>query len=343
MGDEKIGEKKIVALFVIAILAILAFVIAKPFILTIVSSMVLAYIVSPLHIKLKKIVRNSSLSAAVLSIAVILLIALPVWFLVPNIIRQTFSFYTMTQKIDFVTPLKHIAPKFFASPEFTRDFTVTINQIMSKGMDSIMHRFEEVIINLPLLFMQFAVMLFIFFFSLRDGEKIVEFLKGLSPLKEASERRFIQKFSDITKSVVYGMFIVGVIQGFFAGIGFYVFKAPQPLFLTMVAIFFGILPFIGTWAVWLPASIAFIVSGNLQAGMGLAGYSLISSAIIEVFIRPYIVKKQAKIPIATVLIGMLGGGYAFGIIGLIIGPLILEYFILFLEFYRTKNLHELFD
>jgi predicted PurR-regulated permease PerM len=111
----------------------------------------------------------------------------------------------------------------------------------------------------------------------------------------------------------------------------------------MVAIFFGILPFIGTWAVWLPASIAFIVSGNLQAGMGLAGYSLISSAIIEVFIRPYIVKKQAKIPIATVLIGMLGGGYAFGIIGLIIGPLILEYFILFLEFYRTKNLHELFD
>jgi predicted PurR-regulated permease PerM len=206
-----------------------------------------------------------------------------------------------------------------------------------------MHRFEEVIINLPLLFMQFAVMLFIFFFSLRDGEKIVEFLKGLSPLKEASERRFIQKFSDITKSVVYGMFIVGVIQGFFAGIGFYVFKAPQPLFLTMVAIFFGILPFIGTWAVWLPASIAFIVSGNLQAGMGLAGYSLISSAIIEVFIRPYIVKKQAKIPIATVLIGMLGGGYAFGIIGLIIGPLILEYFILFLEFYRTKNLHELFD
>lgn len=335
-------ENKTIAFFVAIVLAVLTFIVARSFILTIVSSMVLAYIIHPFYIRLKKILRSPNLTAGLLSVVVILLIALPVAFLLPTIIRQTFSVYTTLQQIDFAAPFRNIAPKFFTTPEFTRDFTITVNNAIAKGANSIMSRFEDIIINLPLIFIQFIVMLFIFFFSLRDNDKIVVFLKSLSPLKESSEKRFIQKFNDITKSVIYGMFIIGIIQGILAGIGFYLFKVPQPLFLTIVAMLVGILPYIGTWSVWIPVSIGLIISGNVQSAITFAVYQLIAAGVIEMFIRPYIIKKQAKVPLPTVLIGMLGGGYAFGIIGLVIGPLILEYFILFLEFYRTKSLHELF-
>lgn len=335
-------ENKTVAFFVIVLLAILTFIVVKPFILAIVSSMVLAYTTYPFYIKLKNLLRSPSATAAIISVAVILTISLSVWFLVPIIIRQTFNIYMVVQKVDFTAPLKHIAPRFFTSAEFTRDFTITINQVTSKAASSVMNRFENVIMNLPLLFMQFIVMLFVFFFTLRDGDKIVSFLRGLSPLKESGEKRFIQKFNDITKSVIYGMFIIGIVQGVFAGIGLFIFGVPEPLFLSIVAILFGIVPYIGTWAVWIPVSIALIVSGNLQNAIAFSVYQLFAAGLIEFFIRPYIIKKKAKIPIATVLVGMLGGTYAFGVVGLVIGPLILEYFFLFLEFYRSKSLHELF-
>lgn len=335
-------ENKTIAFFVVIVLAALTFVVAKSFILTIVSSMVLAYIVHPSYIRLKKILRSPNLTAGLLSFVVILLIALPVVFLLPTIIRQTFNVYTTLQQIDFAAPFRSISPKFFTTPEFTRDFTIMVNEVIAKGANSIMSRFESIIINLPLIFIQFIVMLFIFFFTLRDNDKIVAFLKSLSPLKESSEKKFIQKFNDITKSVIYGLFIIGIIQGVLAGIGFYLFKMSQPLFLTIVAMLVGILPYVGTWAVWVPISIGLIISGNINMAIAFSAYQLIAAGIIEVFIRPYIIKKQAKIPFPTVLIGMLGGGYAFGIIGLVIGPLILEYFVLFLEFYRTKSLHELF-
>jgi predicted PurR-regulated permease PerM len=344
--EKKMGvcvENKAVAFFIIALLAALTFIVAKPFILAVVSSMVLAYAIHPFYIRLKKLLRNPSLTAAIISVIVILAISLSVWFLMPMVIRQAFNSYMAVQKVDFAAPLRYIAPKFFTSPEFTRDFTVTVNQVISKVASSTMNRFEDVIMNLPTLLIQFIVMLFIFFFTLRNGEKIAGFMKSLSPLKESSERRFIQKFNDITKSIVYGMFIIGILQGVLTGIGLYIFHVPQPLFLTVVAIFFGVLPYIGTWAVWIPISVALIISGNLQTAVAFGAYQLVAAGLIEFFIRPYVVKKGAKIPIAIALIGMLGGTYAFGVIGLVIGPLILEYFILFLEFYRSKNLHELFS
>ena len=333
---------KTVAFIVIILLAVLTFIVARPFILTIVSSMVLAYVTHPLYKRLKKILKSSSLSAAILSTIIVFAISMIVWFLMPIMIRQTFDIYTTLQKVDFAAPFRVLAPKFFTSPEFTRDFTITINQVISKGASSIMNRFESVIINLPVLFVQFVVMLFIFFFTLRDNEGIVDFLRGLSQLKELSEKRFIKKFNDITKSIVYGMFIIGFVQGLLAGIGFFAFKVPQALFMSIIAIFFGIVPYIGTWAVWVPISIGMMLLGNMQTAVAFIIYQLIAAGLIEFFIRPYIIKKQAKIPMSTVIIGMLGGGYAFGIIGLVIGPLIIEYFLLFLEFYRTKSLHELF-
>ena len=330
------------AFIVIVLLAVLTFIVAKPFILTIVSSMVLAYVTHPLYTKLKKLLRSPSLCAAILSVIIVFAILMIVWFLMPIMIRQTFAVYSTLQKVDFAAPFRQLAPKFFTSPEFTRDFTVTINQVIAKGASSIMNRFENVIINLPILFVQFVVMLFVFFFTLRDSEAVVAFFKGLSPLKELSEKRFIQKFNDITKSIVYGMFIIGFLQGVLAGIGFFAFKIPQALFLSIVAILLGIVPYIGTWAVWVPIGIGMIISGNTEAAVAFIGYQLIAAGFIEFFIRPYITKKQAKIPLPNVIIGMLGGAYAFGIIGLVIGPLIIEYFLLFLEFYRTRSLHELF-
>jgi len=334
--------KKIISFSLLGILTIMAFLIIRPFILIIVTSMVLGYIFYPLYLKLVKFTKSKNISAALLSLLIILAIAIPLWFTVPVIIRQTFNIYTSLQRIDFITPLKNIAPKFFSSSEFTRDFAITVNQIISKGASALMNKFGEIITNIPLIFMQLVIMLFIFFFTLRDGDKMAKFLKQLSPFSPKTEKIFIERFSNITKSVIYGMFTVGIIQGIVTGIGLYIFKAPQPLFLTMFAILFGIIPIVGPWLVWIPVSIVLIVTGKVAQGIGLALYGFLILTWIDFLIRPYFVKRKSGMSHIVALIGMLGGGYLFGVIGFVIGPLILGYLTLLLEFYRTKTLYELF-
>ncbi len=334
--------KNLSIILIIVFFTILSFLIVKPFLLTILTAMIFAYIFHPVYIGLKRTIRNANVSAALISIIIVTMLGLLLWFLLPLVIRQTFIVYSSIQRIDFVAPLRQIAPNFFASAEFTRDFTVTFNTIISKGVNSIMGQFEAVLSNLATIFVHLIVLIFLFFFALRDGDKIVRFLKELSPFKEETEKRFIAKFSDITKSVIYGMFIIGIVQGITSGIGFYLFKAPQPLLLTLLGVIFGILPVVGTWTIWIPLSLFMFISGNASAATGMILYNLLMAAWIDFGLRPYIIKRMAGISPITALIGMLGGGYLFGIMGFVIGPLVLGYLILFLDFYRNKTLNELF-
>lgn len=334
--------KKTLLLGIIIIFAVLSFFIAKPFLITITSSMVLAYIFNPIYHKLKKILKSPNLSAGIISSIIFILIFLPVWFLIPLLVRQTFAIYTSIQNIDFVAPLRQIAPQFFTSPEFTRDFTVSINGLVIKLANSIMARFESIITELPMIITQLVILLFVFFFTLRDGDKIVNFLREMSPFNEETEKKFTKHFTDITKSVIYGMIIVGTIQGIVAGIGFYAFNIPQALFLTIIAIFFGILPVLGPFILWLPIGIGMLMAGKIGIGITFVLYNLLTTIFISFIIGPKIVQKRTGMPQVIALIGMLGGGYLFGIIGLVTGPLILGYLLLFLDFYRNKKLHELF-
>ncbi len=334
--------KNLSIILIILLFTILSFLVVRPFLLTILTAMIFAYIFHPLYMLLKRVIRSANLSAALISIIIVTGLTLLLWSLLPLVIRQTFVVYSSIQRIDFVAPLRQIAPSLFTSAEFTRDFTVTFNNIVARGINSIMGQFENMLSNIATIFVHLIVLIFLFFFALRDGDKIVKFLKELSPFKEEAERRFIARFNDITKSVIYGMFIIGIVQGIASGIGFYLFKAPQPLLLTILSVIFGILPVVGTWTIWMPLSLFMLVSGNATAAVGMILYNLLMAAWIEFGLRPYLIKRMARISQITALIGMLGGGYLFGVMGFVIGPLVLGYLILFLDFYRSKTLHELF-
>lgn len=334
--------KRTILLVLIIIFGVLSFLVARPFILTIITSMILAYMLNPAYKKLKQFMKNANLSAAIISFIIFLAIFLPIWFLTPVLVRQTFSIYTTIQNVDFVAPLIKIAPSFFASPEFTRDFTVTINSLVIKIVDSVMSRFESLITDLPWIVTQLVILFFVFFFALRDEEKIVRFLRELSPFNEETEKKFTKQFNNITKSVIYGMLIVGIIQGIAAGFGFYAFGVSHALLLTLIAILMGILPVLGPFMLWLPIGIGMILSGKISMAILFLTYNIITTIIVNFFIGPKIIEKRAQMPQVIALIGMLGGGYVFGVIGLIIGPLIIGYFLILIEFYRNKKLNELF-
>ena len=86
----------------------------------------------------------------------------------------------------------------------------------------------------------------------------------------------------------------------------------------------------------MPAAIYLFAAGSTGAGIGFTIYSIIIVSTIDNFLRPYLVSRRTKSASVVVLMGMIGGLIVFGPLGLLIGPLILEYVVLFLDAYKNK-------
>ena len=176
-----------------------------------------------------------------------------------------------------------------------------------------------------------------FFFVLRDNKEILSYLTTLTPFSKEIENKLIKSSKDITLSVIYGQIVIGFVQGLVAGIGFLIFGVPNMIFLTLLAIFAGILPIVGPAIVWIPVAIYLLVAGNTLAAFGVTFFGIIS-VVIDNLLRPFFISRSSKMHPLLSLLGMIGGFFFFGILGFILGPLILAYVIIILEIYRGKEM-----
>ncbi len=328
--------RKIITVILLALLIVLSFFIIRPLIIPIIMALILAFIFSPVYNWLYKYTKSKNLPVILIIAFIIIIILLPLWFLTPILIKQAFAIFQETQHIDFVTPLKSIFPDLFASQEFSAEIGAIMSSFISRITNSLVNSLSNLILNFPTLLLQLVVVLFTFFFVLRDKEKIMEYVKTLLPFSKDVEKKLLKYTTGITASLIYGQIVVGILQGIILGIGLFIFKVPNALFLTFIAILAGILPIIGTVIVWLPLAIYFFISGNTVSAWGILAFGIISSTI-DNFLRPLIVAKRTKINSAILLISMIGGLFFFGVLGLLLGPLIISYLLILLEIYRGKT------
>jgi len=154
----------------------------------------------------------------------------------------------------------------------------------------------------------------------------------------------IKRLKEIIHGVVYGYIIVALIQGILGGLGFFIFGINSPIFWGMVMSIFALIPFIGTGVIWLPASLLLIFDGIFQnsnnllfKGIGLLIYSFIFVSSLDNFLRPKLMSDKAKVHPLILFLGVLGGIFFFGPIGVIAGPLILSLTSVFIDAYLSKE------
>lgn len=326
--------------FILAIM-VSAYFIIKPLFLAIIGGLLLAYICAPVYRFLFKIFREKNTSALATSIVVILIVFIPFWFLVPLMIEQLFNIFTVSQTLNIAGVIEKIIPSF--SDQIKRDVATAVITFISKTTASSIGALTTFILDLPTYLLYLAVISFVFFFALRDADKFKEYVKSISPLKKEKERLLATQFKEITSSIIFGYIIVGILQGIATGIGLIVFGVPNALLLTVFALFASIIPLIGPGLVWLPVSIYLISIGNVGAGIGFLIYGALFVSTLDNFIRPYLISRRTNVPTVVILIGMIGGIFVFGLLGIIIGPLILAYVLTIMDAYRNKTLAEMFN
>ena len=176
-----------------------------------------------------------------------------------------------------------------------------------------------------------AILLAFFFY--RDGPAMARRASALMErLGGQTGIRMLHLSADVTRGGVWGLVGTALAQGVLTAIGLSLAGVPQPVLLAVVAGVISIFP-VGAPLVWIPASLWLFIQGETGWGifMGLYGALVISS--VDNFIRPWAIARGANLPLLLTLLGALGGVFAFGFLGLFLGPVVLAVgYTLLLEF-----------
>lgn len=331
---------RISAVILISVLVIAAFFLLRPILLSIVAGLLLAYVLNPIYKKVRAPIKNKTIAALLVCLIVIIVIFLPLWFLVPIIIKQVFDMFKFIQGMDVGNMLATLFPG--APPQFLAEANAIMSNFVGDVTTTTLTKLVAFLFDAPNILLQLSVVVFVFFFALRDQEKLINYVSDLSPLKKSQEQLLVREFKEITSSIIYGFIIIGLVQGIITGIGLFVFGVPRALLLTIFAIFFSVFPLIGPWLIWVPAALFLLVKGNTGVALVFILYNVIIVSSIDNILRPYIVSKRSSISPVIALVGMIGGLIVFGLLGLILGPLILAYLIIFLTAYKNKQLSSMF-
>lgn len=356
-----INNNNLYKYFLIAIFLLLiyfSFVVIRPFIDAILFGAVIAYVFFPVYKLVRNRLKNETVSSAVTAILILLMISVPVIFLIQNISQEANYLYIKSrQKLSTQTILEldikcdeqktssycsfiSKIDEYLKMPSVREQITLSFRNLTI----SIQSKITNFILSIPSAVLSVIIVFLTTFYLFKQGNLLVDSLRDVIPLKQKHQEEIIRQLNDVLFAILYGSIAVAFIQGILAIIGFYFFDVRNPIMWGIALMFAALLPFIGSWIVWLPLSVLKILVGlgeadrtGLWKGIGLFIYGLLIISTIDNFIKPYFISERAKIHPMIIFLGVFGGLIVFGFIGIIVGPLILALLKTFFAIYETER------
>src|SRR4051812_17618218 len=167
-----------------------------------------------------------------------------------------------------------------------------------------------------------AFSFFIAFFLFRDGEKFAERLHAVAT-RIGGDRsvHLVNLAGNTVRGVVYGILGTALVQAVMAGIGFVIAGVPGAAVLTLLTFFLSVVP-MGPPLVWIPATFWLFHQGATGWGIFMIVWGIGVSSI-DNFVKPWLISRGSAMPFLLILFGVLGGAFAFGFIGVFLGPTLL--------------------
>jgi len=187
-------------------------------------------------------------------------------------------------------------------------------------------------------FVHLALMLYVAFYMLRDGRRLVGQVIRALPLGDEREHLLISKFAEVTRATVKGNLVVAAVQGTLGGVIFALLGIHGALLWGVVMAMLSLIPMVGAGLIWAPVAVYLFAVGEWGHGLILAAFGAGVIGLVDNVLRPVLVGRDTRLPDYVVLLSTLGGFVLFGINGFVIGPLIAALFVAFWEiFVREFN------
>ncbi|OGC41566.1 hypothetical protein A2548_01735 [candidate division WOR-1 bacterium RIFOXYD2_FULL_41_8] len=206
---------------------------------------------------------------------------------------------------------------------FSSQFVVWLQQILKK---------------IPGAFLGIFMTVFSIYFFLKGGKDINRFLQDFFPLPEGCYKQIFSRFGDLTKGIVLGQLVVGVIHGFLSWLAYAYLGVPNPVLWAFLTAIISIIPVLGAGLVWFPVAVYLFVVGSAVGtewqGLALFAYGILVLTSVDNILKPKIMGDHARIHPLIILFGILGGIQLLGLPGILIGPLVLALFDVVMNIFR---------
>ncbi len=323
-------------LFIVLLTAFIyvSYKIISPFVGAILAAMVLAIVAYPLHKKLDNKIKKETLSALLVTLFIVLLITIPALFFSNTLLHEAITIHNSIGTMDFHTPSERLKEMTGLNIEFDRYVKETIKEASNFFIRSS----SDIIRFLATGFVHLFATFFIMFFFLRDGKVILREIRKSLPLSEYQKTRLFKGTVDKINGIFLGFLALGIAEFIAAFIGFSIGGIENALLWSLIIAIFAYIPLLGPAAVWAPTVIYLFMTGKMGQAIFIAVYFiLVLSFYMDNILRAQLIKKTAKINPIISLLGIFGGILLFGIVGLIIGPLILSLFVLLYKLYMEEK------
>jgi len=179
-----------------------------------------------------------------------------------------------------------------------------------------------------------VLMLIALFFLLVRGHEAVRWLDGVSPLPRGQTLELLTMFRRVSVAVIASAGITAAVQALAALGGFLIAGVPNPLFFTLLTFFLAFVPAIGAASVCLFASLLLLVTGHPYMAGFLAVWGVVVVGLVDNLVKPLLIRRGLEIHGAVVFFALIGGLATFGAIGLLLGPLLVAFFLALLRMYH---------
>jgi predicted PurR-regulated permease PerM len=336
-------------LLALAVILVLAFVVFRPFLLVFSVAACVALLLGPVQRRLTALLwGRGGLASMIIVVVTTLVILVPVLTSLFLLTRQAALFlqWMTTQPVVGPEELQHIWEQLpqryptleewiaYVQAQVTPVLTGGAAQVASTAnslLQGVLGRVGRAAVDLGLF-------LLILFFLLRDGGRLKDELRPVSPFSDEQENQIFEHLERTILGALQAVVVVPVAQGILAGLGFMIFGVPSPILWGTVVILAATVPLVGSPLGWVPAVVYLFVQGEPGPALGLLVYCTVIVSGSDNVVKPLLLRGAARIHPLLGFLSIVGGVLAFGVFGFLIGPVILSLVLSAIRIYRLDIL-----
>lgn len=344
MNDQINQARWLAVLVATGIGLYLCWLMLRPFIGVLEWAIVLVIVLYPVHRRLTHRIKSRSLSALLSCLLVLLVVVLPLTLLtaavaeelakvLPNMPSQI-SQLMNTQSSVFGRVTEWLQTRLGIDTLRTQEFLV---EQLKRTSGFLLGLSWNLLGNIVTGIVKSFFVLFTMYYLFRDGDEIVRRLPSALPLSIEQGEAIIARIKEVVSASVYGVVTIAALQGLLGGIAFWVLGIPSPILWAVLMTFLCMIPLAGSFLVWLPLAIYLMATGHWTKAVLLILWGALVVSTIDNFLRPKLLRNQTRLHELFVFFSVLGGISVFGLLGIVLGPVVLAITIGLLQTFRTPN------
>ena len=317
----------------------LCLLIAWPFLGAITWALTLAILFAPLHERVERRVRHPNIAALLSTAIVIVVVVVPAVFVVERLITEaTSGIQALQARVEggelqaLVDSHPALAPfgawidRQFDLPSMMSAIATYLSNLGATFVKGSLLQVVEVFITFYLLF-----------YFLRDRLAARTMIIAWLPLTKPETEHLLRRVAETVHAIAYGTLAVAAVQGSLAGLMFWVLGLPTPLLWGLVMGLLSIVPVLGAFIIWIPATILLVLDGSWIRAVILAAWGGIVVGSIDNVLRPMFVGNRLRLHTIPAFMSIVGGLLLFGAPGFILGPLAGTLTMLIVEFWLRRQ------